>query len=74
MTFATPTVTPFQFSFNEDFVKFEVTQTGREDVSFDRKQLQPNAIEGIEQMTPLQLDFCVQSFSFKADPDSEWLS
>lgn len=39
-------------------VKFEVTQTGREDVSFDPKQFQPvaDAIEGVVQMiaTPIQ--------------------
>ena len=39
-------------------VKFEVTQTGREDVSFDSKQFQPvaDAIEGVVQMiaTPIQ--------------------
>ena len=39
-------------------VKFEVTQTGREDVSFDAKQFRPvaDAIEGVVQMiaTPIQ--------------------
>lgn len=39
-------------------VKFEVTQTGREDVSFDTKQFQPvaEAIEGVVQMiaAPIQ--------------------
>ena len=39
-------------------VKFEITQTGREDVSFDAKQFQPvaDAIEGVVQMiaTPIQ--------------------
>jgi len=39
-------------------VKFEITQTGREDVGFDVKQFQPvaDAIEGVVQMiaTPIQ--------------------
>jgi len=39
-------------------VKFEITQTGREDVGFDAKQFQPvaDAIEGVVQMiaTPIQ--------------------
>ncbi len=37
---------------NGAIVKFEVTQTGREDVSFDPKQFQPvaDAIEGVVQM------------------------
>ena len=43
---------------NGAMAKFEVTQTGREDVSFDPKQFQPiaDAIEGVVQMiaTPIQ--------------------
>lgn len=43
---------------NGTTVRFEVTQTGREDVSFDAKQFQPvtDAIEGVVQMiaTPIQ--------------------
>lgn len=43
---------------NGAIVKFEVTQTGREDVSFDPKQFQPvaEAIEGVVEMiaTPLR--------------------
>ena len=43
---------------NGAVVKFEVTQTGREDVSFDPKQFQPvaDAIEGVIEMiaTPIQ--------------------
>jgi hypothetical protein len=43
---------------NGSTVKFEVTQTGREDVSFDPKQFQPvaDAIEGVMQMitAPIQ--------------------
>jgi hypothetical protein len=37
---------------NGETVKFEVTQTGREDVGFDPKQFQPvaEAIEGVVQM------------------------
>lgn len=37
---------------NGAIVQFEVTQTGREDVSFDPKQFQPvaDAIEGVVQM------------------------
>ncbi|HEY9626728.1 MAG TPA: CU044_2847 family protein [Coleofasciculaceae cyanobacterium] len=37
---------------NGAIVKFEVTQTGREDVSFDPKQFQPvaEAIEGVVEM------------------------
>jgi hypothetical protein len=39
-------------------IKFEITQTGREDVGFDVKQFQPvaDAIEGVVQMiaTPIQ--------------------
>lgn len=38
-------------------VKFEVTQTGREDVSFDPKQFQPvaDAIEGVVQMIAIPI-------------------
>jgi hypothetical protein len=43
---------------NGGIVKFEVTQTGREDVSFDPKEFQPvaEAIEGVLQMisTPIK--------------------
>jgi len=44
---------------NGAIAKFEVTTTGREDVSFDSKQFQPiaDAIEGVVQMVaaPLKL-------------------
>ncbi len=43
---------------NGAIIKFEVTQTGREDVSFDSKKFQPiaEAIEGVVQMiaAPIQ--------------------